>query len=158
MASSLAFVARSAFEFVLLKKASNCIEETRRPPRRKRFVSGHGFIGRGAERAYNCVQYRGRAALQRRAKPQERNRALAPCDRLAISFRRQSRNPDSSVSFVTDVQSDEQRRDLLEGAGVFQFAAVDGADAGNLRGERARELSSVRVIAANNNIAVENVI
>lgn len=60
-------------------------------------------------------------------KDQTKNRAPAhsivhdTCQRmvLPVSLRRQSRNPNPGVAFVADVQSDEQRRDLLDDAGVF---------------------------------------
>ncbi len=35
------------------------------------------------------------------------------------------------MAFVADIEADQQSRDLLEDAGIFQFAAIDGADAGN---------------------------
>src|SRR5229473_4626149 len=56
--------------------------------------------------------------------------SLTPATDLEICFRRQTRDADSGMAFVADVQADEERGDLLEDAGVLQFAAVDGADAG----------------------------
>jgi len=72
-----------------------------------------------------------------------------------VSFRRQSGDADAAVALVADVQADEQGRDLLEDAGVLQFAAVDGADSGNLGSEAACELEGVGVVAADDYIAIE---
>ena len=63
---------------------------------------------------------------------------------LFVGLRRQSGDADAAVSFVADVQADEERCDLLEDAGIFQFSAVDGSDAGNLGGEFARNLKRRR--------------
>jgi|GEM_PF-4245707 len=61
----------------------------------------------------------------------------ARCGRLrtlAIRFWRQAGDADSGVAFVADVEADQQCGDLLNGASIFQFAAVDSADSGNFRG------------------------
>ena len=56
---------------------------------------------------------------------------------------------------MPDVQADQNRRDLLNDAGIFQLAAVDGADAGNLGGKFARQLRRIGIVTADNDIAVE---
>ena len=76
-------------------------------------------------------------------------------DVLAISFWRQSGDADSAVAFVADVQADEQSGDLFEDAGIFQFAAIDGTHAGKFRGKSARKLCGVRIVTANDDVAVE---
>ena len=48
------------------------------------------------------------------------------------------------MTFVTDVQADEQGCDLFENAGIFQFAAVDGADSRNFGRQRAGDLTAWR--------------
>ena len=77
---------------------------------------------------------------------------------MAIRFRRQAGDADSGVAFVADVEADEQGGDLLEGAGVFQFAAVERAHSGDFGGERARELSGGGIVAADDDVAVDGVV
>jgi hypothetical protein len=55
---------------------------------------------------------------------------------------------------MSDIQTDEQSRDLFEDAGVFQFAAVDGTNPGDFAGEGACELTGASVIAAHDDVAV----
>src|SRR3984957_19376111 len=57
------------------------------------------------------------------------------------------------MALVSDVQTDEQSRDLFEEAGVFQFAAVDGTNSGNFASEGACELTGASVIAAHDDVA-----
>ena len=59
---------------------------------------------------------------------------------------------------MPDIQADQQGCDLLHDARVLQFAAVDGANARNLRGQGANDLSGIRIIAADNHIAVDGAI
>jgi hypothetical protein len=56
---------------------------------------------------------------------------------------------------VPDVEADQQSCNLFHDARVFQFAAVDGADAGNLGGQIAHDLDGSGIVAANNHIAVD---
>jgi hypothetical protein len=77
---------------------------------------------------------------------------------LLVCLGRQSGDADAAVAFMANVEADEQGSDLLEDASVFQFAAVDGADTGNRRGERARELRCVGVVAADDDIAIERIV
>ena len=46
----------------------------------------------------------------------------------------QAGDANARVAFVTDVEADQQRCDLFQNARIFQLAAVDGADTGNLCG------------------------
>src|ERR1700690_2613055 len=41
---------------------------------------------------------------------------------------RQSCDPKTTMTLVPDVEADKQRGDLLDGAGVLKFTAVEGAD------------------------------
>ncbi len=53
----------------------------------------------------------------------------------------QAGDANSGVAFVADVQADQQRGDLLQDARIFQFAAVEGANAGNFCGQDAHDLA-----------------
>jgi hypothetical protein len=59
------------------------------------------------------------------------------------------------MAFVSDIQADEERGDLLHDARVLESAPVDSSDAGNLCCEFARELRCVGIIAADDDVAVE---
>src|ERR1700756_419152 len=75
--------------------------------------------------------------------------------RTRLLLRRQAGKADSSaVHLVTDIQPDQQRRDRLDDARVLQFAAVQRADSGNLRGQLHRQFPGVFVVAANQHVAV----
>ena len=50
----------------------------------------------------------------------------------AISRRGQARDADAGMAFVADVHANQQGGDLLDNAGVFELASIDGSDAGNL--------------------------
>src|SRR6266704_5963431 len=65
----------------------------------------------------------------------------------------QAGDANSAVALMADVQSDEQRGNLLENARVFQLAAINGTHAGNLRSKHTHGLSRIRIIAANDHIA-----
>ena len=73
-----------------------------------------------------------------------------------IRFRRQSGDTYSPVAFVANIQAHEQRRDLFKNAGILQFPAIDGADAGNLSGETSRKLQGVGVVAADDDVAIKS--
>src|ERR1700722_9394729 len=77
---------------------------------------------------------------------------------LTIRLRREACDANSGVAFVADIEADEQGGDLLDNARIFQFAAVDGADAGNFCGEIAGELSGVGIVATDNDVAVERIV
>ena len=74
---------------------------------------------------------------------------------LLIRFRWKSGDADSGMAFMSYIEADEERRDLLDDAGVLEFASVDGTHARNLRREFARQLSGVGIIAADYDVAVE---
>lgn|SRR5579871_348474 len=59
------------------------------------------------------------------------------------------------MAFVTNVESDQQGRDLLYDAGILKFAAIDGTDSRNLRRKFAGELRSIRIIAAHHDVTVQ---
>ncbi len=73
----------------------------------------------------------------------------------AVSVRWQAGDADSGVAFVAEVHADEQGGDLLNDACVFEFAAVDAADAGNLCRQFAGELPSIGIVAADDDVAVQ---
>jgi len=62
------------------------------------------------------------------------------------------------MSFVADVQTDQQRRDLFNDARVFQLAAIHGTHSRNLRCQFAGELCRVRIITADNDVTFERII
>src|SRR5689334_19908089 len=66
----------------------------------------------------------------------------------------QSGDTNSGVAFVTNVEADKQGGNLFEDAGGLELAAINGADAGNFCGESADGLIGVRVVAANDYVAV----
>jgi hypothetical protein len=57
------------------------------------------------------------------------------------------------MSFVSDVESDQQGRDRLDRARIGERAAVNVTAAGNRDDERAETLFGLLVISANNDIA-----
>src|SRR5580765_1382456 len=59
------------------------------------------------------------------------------------------------MAFVANVHADEQGCDLLDDSRVFEFAAIERADAGNLSGELACELGGVGIVAAHDDVAIE---
>src|SRR5579864_3766191 len=72
-----------------------------------------------------------------------------------VGARWQAGDADSGVAFVAEVHANQQGGDLLDDVGVFQFSAVDAANAGNFGRQFARELGRVGIVAANNDVAVE---
>src|ERR1039458_8759342 len=56
---------------------------------------------------------------------------------------RQAGDTNARMAFVPDVQADQQGCDLLQDARVLQFAAIEGADSGNLCGQDAHDLAGV---------------
>ena len=66
----------------------------------------------------------------------------ARCRRYGNHFvcrRRQAGDANAGVAFVPDVEADQQRGDLLDDARVFQFAAVEGANAWDFCGQIAHD-------------------
>src|SRR5215468_3535876 len=78
--------------------------------------------------------------------------------RGAVHRRRQARDPNPAMPLVANVESDEQRGDLLDDPGVFQFAAIDRAYARNLGGEIAYRLRGARIIAADDHVALDRAV
>ncbi len=62
------------------------------------------------------------------------------------------------MAFVADVKPDQEGRNLLENARVFQLAAIDRAHARKLRSQATRYFIRIWVIAADDDIAVERFI
>ena len=81
-----------------------------------------------------------------------------PALRDVVCCRRQAGYANTGVAFVPDVQADQQRCNLLQDASVLQFAAVEGANAGNLCGQVSHDLAGIRVIAANDHITVDRAV
>src|ERR1700747_2672038 len=59
------------------------------------------------------------------------------------------------MTLVPDIQADEQRRNLLENARVFQLSAINSSNPGNLRAESTRNLGRIGIVAADDDVAVE---
>ena len=57
------------------------------------------------------------------------------------------------MSFVSDVESDQQGRDRLDRARIGEQAAINVTAAGNRGDEQAEALFGLLVIAANNDVA-----
>src|ERR1700674_5330549 len=66
----------------------------------------------------------------------------------------QARDPNSTVAFVPDVETDQQRGDLLDDARVLKLAAINRSHAHNLRREFHRNLCGIRIIAAHDDVAI----
>src|SRR5258708_16423284 len=62
------------------------------------------------------------------------------------------------MAFAADIPADQQRRNLLHTTRILQLAAIDGAYSSNLCRKFARELCGIRIVAANDDIAVEWVV
>src|ERR1700722_1954842 len=73
----------------------------------------------------------------------------------AVSAGWQAGDADSGVAFVAEVHADEQSGNLLDDAGVFEFAAVDTADPGNFCCQFAGKLRGVGIVTADYDVAVE---
>src|ERR1700722_19585874 len=71
---------------------------------------------------------------------------------------RQAGDANSGMAFVPDVQSDQERGDLLKDARVFQFAAIDCAHTRDFYSQVAGDLVGVRIIAADNYVAIDRAI
>src|SRR3974377_1694237 len=66
--------------------------------------------------------------------------------------RGQSGEPDTTTAFVPDVESDQQSGNLLDDARVFQFAAVNRADARDPGREFHRGNGGLRIVAAHDHV------
>ena len=62
------------------------------------------------------------------------------------------------MTFVADVQSNQECRDLFDDVGVFELPAIDGSQSRNLAGQFTHELSGVGIIAADDHIALDRII
>src|SRR6267378_4094033 len=71
-----------------------------------------------------------------------------------VSCFRQTGDAYAAVSFMPDVEPDQQGRDLLDDACILQFAAVNRADARDLCCEFHGDLGCRGIIAAHDHIAV----
>ncbi len=60
------------------------------------------------------------------------------------------------MAFESNVEPNQQGGDLLQDARIFQLAAVDGAHAGDFRGQRSHRLQGGRVITADDHVAVDD--
>src|ERR1700674_5120809 len=66
----------------------------------------------------------------------------------------QTRDPYSAVPFVPDVETDQQRRDLLDNARVLKLATINRSHARDLRREFHRNLRGIGIIAAYDDVAI----
>src|SRR5215831_5511345 len=62
------------------------------------------------------------------------------------------------MSLVANVESDEKRGDVLNNAGILELAAVDRADTRNFGSEIAHRLSSGRIFAAHDHVALHRAV
>src|SRR3954464_1197544 len=59
------------------------------------------------------------------------------------------------MAFVSDVESDENGRDLLNNAGILKSSAVESAYTGNFTGQVANAFARVFVIAADDYVTID---
>ena len=71
---------------------------------------------------------------------------------------RQPRDPYSTVPFVPDVETDQQRGDLLDNARVLKLPAIDRSHARDLRREFHCNLRGIGIIAAYDHIAIHVIV
>src|SRR5712692_3172275 len=90
--------------------------------------------------------------------PAGRRRYKKPELQNLVRGRRQTGDANSGVALVPDVQSDQERSDLLQDARAFQFAAIDGAHARNSCGQRSHGLTGAGIIAADDYVAVHRAV
>src|ERR1700694_547373 len=67
----------------------------------------------------------------------------------------QTRDPYSTVPLVPDVETDQQRGDLLDNARVLELAAINRSHARDLRREFHRNQRCIGIIAAYDHIAID---
>ncbi len=72
-----------------------------------------------------------------------------------VRFCRQACNTNSGVAFVSDVEPNQERGDLLQDARGLQLAAVNRTYARNLRSQSSYFLGGVGVVAADDHVAVD---
>jgi len=75
--------------------------------------------------------------------------------RSLIRRRGQTRDANSRVSFVANVQPDEQRCDLFQNPRGFQFSTIQRADARNSSSQCSHDPARLRIVAAHNHIAID---
>ena len=116
-------------------------------------VVGADGIGKSkslnTKKCYECISVQKRIC--------QRKPAGTPALHL-IRLGRQTRDADAGVTFMADVQADQQGGDVLQDARILQFAAIDGADAGNSTCHRTNGLDGIRVVAANDHIAIHRAV
>src|SRR6202795_632931 len=64
-------------------------------------------------------------------------------------------DPNSAVAFVPDVETDQQRGDLLDDARILQLATINRSHARDLRREFHRNLRGIGIIAAYDDVAID---
>src|SRR6266403_5022877 len=67
----------------------------------------------------------------------------------------QARDPSSAVAFVPDVETDQQRGDLLDNARILKLPAINRSHIRDLRREFHRDLRGIRIIAAHDHVAID---
>src|ERR1019366_5799595 len=67
---------------------------------------------------------------------------------------RQTDDTYSRMTFVADVESNQERSNLLDDPRVFKLASIHGANTRDFYGESANFLASLCIVAANNHVTV----
>src|SRR6266853_5120089 len=67
----------------------------------------------------------------------------------------QARDPYSAVAFVPDVETDQQRGELLDNARILKLPAINRSHIRDLRREFHRDLRGIRIIAAHDHVAID---
>ena len=78
----------------------------------------------------------------------------APALQNFVCFFWQAGDANAGVALVANIEADQERGDLFQDARIFQFAAINGAHAGNFCRQRSYRRRGVGVVAADNDVAV----
>jgi hypothetical protein len=62
------------------------------------------------------------------------------------------------MSFVSNIQADQQCCDRFDNARVFQPATIKGPHAGDFPSQFARELTRLGVVTTDDNVAIERIV
>src|SRR6266404_5662879 len=72
-----------------------------------------------------------------------------------VRFGWQTRDTNSRMSLVSDIEPDQHCSDLLDNAGIFQLAAVERTHPRNFSCQLADSLSGLLIIAAHDHVAID---
>src|SRR6266852_9047021 len=70
----------------------------------------------------------------------------------------QACDPYSTVPLVADVETDQQRGDLLDDTRILKLATINRSHARDLCSKIHRNLRGIRIVAAHDDVAIHNVV